>query len=385
MIVYADNAATTRPYDEVINAMVKSMADCYGNPSSEHHIGCRAAEDVSSARSRVAKCIGAKNENIIFTSGATEANTMAITSVVKNNLCKKKKLHIITTPFEHDSVLNTIKAMHDEYNVEVSYLNVGHDGIVDPDDVQKLITSDTVLVSVMAVNNEIGTIQPIKEIGSICKAHGITFHCDATQAIGHIPVDVEDMYIDLLTLSAHKFHGPKGIGALYASRTAGNLFNVIYGGHQERGLRPGTENVPGIVGMGTAIDMSVRHMGENTTHVKNMRDLLLSKLLEIDGAHLNGSLQNRVAGNINITFDNVEGESLLLLMDSSGVCASAGSACSTGELKPSHVLTAIGLDRLRAMNSIRISLGEDITEEQIYHLATTVKSSVEYLRDALKK
>ena len=384
MIVYADNAATTKPYDEVINAMVKSMMDCYGNPSSEHHIGCRAAEEVSSARSHVAKCIGAKNGNIIFTSGATEANTMAITSVVKNNL-RKNRIHIITTPFEHDSVLNTIKAMCDEYNVEVSYLNVGRDGIVDPDEVQNLITCNTVLVSVMAVNNEIGTIQPIKEIGSICKAHGIIFHCDATQAVGHIPVDVEDMCIDLLTLSAHKFHGPKGIGALYASRAVGNLFNVIYGGHQERGLRPGTENVPGIVGMGTAIDMSVRHMGENMTHVKNMRDLLLSKLLEIDGSHLNGSLQNRVAGNINITFDNVEGESLLLLMGSSGVCASAGSACSTGELRPSHVLTAIGLDRLRAMNSIRISLGEDITEEQVCHLANTVKSGVEYLRDVLKK
>lgn len=382
MIVYADNAATTRPYDEVISAMAESMKDCYGNPSSEHHIGCRAAGQVSAARSSVMRCIGARTGRVIFTSGASEANTLAITSVIKNELFGSS--HIITTPFEHDSVLNTVAAMRCESDVAVSYLKVSSDGFVDPAEVERLIHKDTVLVSVMAVNNEIGTIQPIKEIGHICRKHNVLFHVDATQAIGHIPIDVDDMNIDLLTMSAHKFHGPKGIGALYVSKSAIPLRNMIYGGYQEGGVRPGTENVPGIIGMGVAIEMSARHLKENMAHVESMRDLLLSKLYEIPGCHLNGSIENRVAGNLNVTFDNVEGESLLLMMDTSGICASAGSACSAGQLKPSHVLTALGLDRMRAMNSIRLSLGEDIAEEQVEYVAKTIKNCVAYLRSHLK-
>ena len=376
-MIYADNAATTKMSDAAIHTMVSLMNEEWGNPSSLYTHGQNAREVLEKSREEVAAVIGASPDTITFTSGGSEADNQAIRSVAAIGK-KSGKMHIVSTAFEHHAVLHTLEALKKE-GFEVTLLDVHENGIVRPAEAEAAIREDTCLVTVMYANNEIGTIQPIREIGEICRRKGVTFHVDAVQAVGHIPVNVEDDKIDLLSASAHKFHGPKGVGFLYA-RKGIRLTNLIEGGAQERGKRAGTENVPGIAAMAEALKEADRSMEENARHLTAMRNRLIEGLSQIPHSALNGDAQCRLPGNVNFCFEGIEGESLLLLLDDRGICASSGSACTSGSLDPSHVLLAIGRVHDVAHGSLRLSIGEDIHEEEVDDIIRTVKEVVEYLR-----
>lgn len=376
-MIYADNAATTKMSDAAVNTMTKVIRETWGNPSSLYQTGQRAKEVLEAARSEVAAAIGAEAREIVFTSGGSEADNQAIRSAAE--LGKKKgKTHIISTAIEHHAVLHTLKRLEAE-GFTVTLLPVHENGIVEASEVEAAITDETCLVTIMFANNEIGSIQPIREIGALCRAKGVLFHTDAVQAVGHVPVDVVLDNIDFLSASAHKFHGPKGVGFLYA-RKGIKLTNLIEGGAQERGRRAGTENVPGIAAMATALTEAVSHIAENTTRLTAVRDRLIAGLSEIPHAALNGDAKRRLPSNVNFCFEGIEGESLLLLLDDRGIAASSGSACTSGSLDPSHVLLAIGRVHDVAHGSLRLSIGEDITDEEAEYIIKNVKDVVEYLR-----
>ena len=377
MTVYADNAATTQMSDSVLKAMMPLLTDIYGNPSSLHSVGQIAKEHLEAARETVAECIGADPKEIYFTSGGSEADNQAIRSAAYIGARKGKK-HIISSKFEHHAVLHTLDALKKE-GFTVTLLDVYSNGIVKPEDVANAITEETCLVTIMTANNEIGTIQPITEIGKICKEKGVLFHTDAVQAVGHIPVNVKDMNCDMLSVSAHKFHGPKGVGFLYA-RKGILLTNIIYGGAQERNKRAGTENMASIVGMATAIKDATDHLQENAEKVTAMRNRLIDGLKGIERSRINGDLEHHLPGTLNMCFEGIEGESLLLLLDEAGICASSGSACTSGSLDPSHVLLAIGRPHEVAHGSLRLTLCEENTEEQVDHMLREIPRVVEYLR-----
>jgi cysteine desulfurase len=377
IVIYVDNAATTKMSQAAIDTMVTMMNETYGNPSSLYETGQRAKEVLEQAREDVAAVIGAEPRCILFTSGGSEADNQAIRSAAALG-AKKGKKHIISSAFEHHAVLHTLEKLRGE-GYEITLLDVHEDGMVRPEEVEEAIREDTCLVTIMYANNEIGTIQPIRAIGAICREHGVLFHTDAVQAIGHISVDVDRDNIDMLSASAHKFHGPKGVGFLYA-RKGIRLTNLIEGGAQERGKRAGTENVPGIASMATALKEAVASMDENAVMLRERRDQLIRGLKEIPHSAINGDEVNRLPGNVNICFEGIEGESLLLLLDQKGIQASSGSACTSGSLDPSHVLLAIGRVHDVAHGSLRLSLGDDITPEQVEEIITAVKEVVEYLR-----
>ena len=377
MKIYADNAATTRMSRTAIDAMIPYMESVYGNPSSLYSIGQEAKEALDQARDQVAAVINADPKEILFTSGGSEADNQALRSAAAIGARKGKK-HIISSAFEHHAILHTLNRLENE-GFEITLLPVHEDGLIVPAELEAAIREDTCLVTIMTANNEIGTIQPIKEIGAICKKHGVIFHTDAVQAVGHLPIDVKEMQIDMLSASAHKFHGPKGVGFLYARKGIA-LTNLIEGGAQEKGKRAGTENVPGIMSMAAALKEAADHMGENSAHQTALRDRLIRGLLEIPHSALNGDAHKRLPGNANFCFEGIEGESLLLLLDDKGISASSGSACTSGSLDPSHVLLAIGRVHDVAHGSLRLSLGEDITEEEVDYIIKSVKEVVEYLR-----
>lgn len=377
MTVYADNAATTQMSDSVLKAMMPLLTDIYGNPSSLHSVGQIAKEHLEAARETVAECIGADPKEIYFTSGGSEADNQAIRSAAYIGARKGKK-HIISSKFEHHAVLHTLDALKKE-GFTVTLLDVYSNGIVKPEDVANAITEETCLVTIMTANNEIGTIQPIAEIGRICKEKGVLFHTDAVQAVGHIPVNVKDMNCDMLSVSAHKFHGPKGVGFLYA-RKGILLTNIIYGGAQERNKRAGTENMASIVGMATAIKDATDHLQENAEKVTAMRNKLIDGLKGIERSRINGDLEHHLPGTLNMCFEGIEGESLLLLLDAKGICASSGSACTSGSLDPSHVLLSIGVPVEIAHGSLRLSISEYNTMEQMDHIVKSVPEVVSYLR-----
>ena len=377
MEIYADNAATTRMSRTAIEAMIPYMENVYGNPSSLYSIGQEAKEALDRAREQVAAVINADPGEILFTSGGSEADNQALRSAAAIG-ARKGKRHIISSAFEHHAILHTLNRLEKE-GFEVTLLPVHEDGLIVPAELEAAIRQDTGLVTIMTANNEIGTIQPIGEIGEICKRHGVIFHTDAVQAVGHLPIDVKEMQIDMLSASAHKFHGPKGVGFLYARKGIA-LTNLIEGGAQEKGKRAGTENVPGIMSMAAALKEAADHMGENAAHQTALRDRLIRGLLEIPHSALNGDAHRRLPGNANFCFEGIEGESLLLLLDDKGISASSGSACTSGSLDPSHVLLAIGRVHDVAHGSLRLSLGEDITEEEVDYIIKSVKEVVEYLR-----
>ena len=376
-VVYADNAATTKMSPAAIKAMLPYMEIIWGNPSSLYGAGQRAAEALQSARERIAACFGASAGEIYFTSGGSEADNQAIISAAKIGERKGKK-HIISSAFEHHAVLHTLKKL-EKAGFEIELLDVHENGLIHPSQVADAIREDTCLVTIMYANNEIGSIQPIAEIGTICKEKGVLFHTDAVQAAGHLPIHVVEQNIDMLSLSAHKFHGPKGIGVLYA-RKGIPLTNIIEGGAQERGKRGGTENVPAIMAMATALEEACAHMEENTKKVLKLRSRLIEGLSKIPHSVLNGDLEKRLPGNVNFCFEGIEGESLLLLLDDKGICASSGSACTSGSLDPSHVLLAIGRPHEIAHGSLRLSLCEENTEEDVEYILQSVPDIVEYLR-----
>ena len=376
-MIYADNAATTKMNEAAIQAMVSAMKENYGNPSSLYAFGQRAKEILEEARASIAASIGAESREIIFTSGGSEADNQAIRSAAE--LGKKQgKKHIISSAFEHHAVLHTLERLEKE-GYEVSLLDVHHDGLVRPEEVAQAMRDDTCLVSIMYANNEIGTIQPIREIGQICRDKGVLFHTDAVQAIGHLPVNVVRDCVDLLSASAHKFHGPKGTGFLYA-RKGIRLIPLIEGGAQEKGRRAGTENVPGIAGMAAALKDAVEHLEETSAATIKRRDQLIRGLMEIPHAALNGDAVRRLPGNVSFCFEGIEGESLLLLLDDKGISASSGSACTSGSLDPSHVLLAIGRVHDVAHGSLRLSISEDLSAEEAEQIITSVKDVVSYLR-----
>ena len=377
MFVYADNAATTSVSKTALDAMMPYLTTLYGNPSSLYSFAQKAKEALEDARKTVADIIGAEPKEIYFTSGGSEADNQAIVSMAKFGALKGKK-HLISTKFEHHAVLHTLKQL-EKQGFEVTLLDVHEDGVVRLEDVEAAIREDTALVTVMFANNEIGTVQPIKEIGALCRSKGIPFHTDAVQAAGHMPTNVKEMNIDLLSMSGHKFHAPKGVGVLYAKKGM-PLFNIIEGGAQERGKRAGTENIPGIVALAAALKESVDNMEANTAKIIPMRDKLFAELSKIPHSKINGSLEHHVPGTVNMCFEGIEGESLLLLLDSKGICASSGSACTSGSLDPSHVLLAIGLPHEVAHGSLRLSIGEYNTMEEIDHIIEVVPGIVEYLR-----
>jgi len=377
MRIYADNAATTAMSPAAIEAMFQCIHNTDGNPSSLHSAGQRAAETLAEARGRIAARLGCEPSELIFTSGGSEADNQALRGAARLGAAKGKK-HIVSTAFEHHAVLHTLRRLEQE-GFTVTLLDVHEDGIITPEQVRAAIRPDTCLVSVMYANNEIGTIQPIAEIGRVCREAGVLFHTDAVQAVGHLPVDVRAQNIDLLSLSAHKFHGPKGVGALYVRRGL-RLDPLIEGGAQERGRRAGTENLPAIVGMAAALDEACDKMDRTTAHLLPLRDKLIAGLAAIPHGALNGDAQRRLPGNVSFCFEGIEGESLLLLLDDKGICASSGSACTSGSLDPSHVLLAIGRPHDVAHGSLRLSLGEDVTEEEIDYLIGAVTETVAYLR-----
>ena len=377
MNIYADHAATTRMSQTAIDAMLPYMSQCYGNPSSLHTVGQKANEALTQARERIAACLGCDAGEITFTSGGSEADNQAIISAARLGE-KKGKKHIISTAFEHHAVLHTLKKLEKE-GFAVTLLDVHENGMVSAQQVEAAIRPDTCLVTIMYANNEIGSVQPIAEIGAVCRSKGVLFHTDAVQAAGHLPIDVTAQQIDMLSLSAHKFHGPKGCGVLYA-RKGIRLTNLIEGGAQERGKRAGTENIPGIMGMAAALEEACAHMEENAARLIPLRDKLIAGLSAIPHSALNGDPVNRLPSNVNFCFEGIEGESLLLLLDDKGICASSGSACTSGSLDPSHVLLAIGRVHDVAHGSLRLSLGEDITEEEIDYLIRSVTEVVAYLR-----
>ena len=376
--VYADNAATTQMSRTAIEAMLPYMETIYGNPSSLHSVGQQAAEALQSARERVAKCLNASPREIYFTSGGSEADNQAILSAARLGERKGKK-HIISTAFEHHAVLHTLKKLEKE-GFEVELLPVGPTGTVTAQQVKDAIRADTCLVTVMYANNEIGSILPVAEIGRVCREAGVLFHTDAVQAAGHIPIDVKAQSIDMLSLSAHKFHGPKGIGLLYA-RQGVPLTSLIEGGAQERGKRAGTENIPAIMGMAAALEEACAHIDENAEKVSALRDRLIAGLSNIPHSALNGDPVNRLPGNVSFCFEGIEGESLLLLLDAKGICASSGSACTSGSLDPSHVLLAIGRPHEVAHGSLRLSLCEWNTDEDVDRILAAVPEVVAYLRE----
>ena len=378
MTIYTDNAATTRMSDTAVAAMLPCLQGNYGNPSSLHTVGQRANEALQSARETVARCLGCDPKEIIFTSGGSEADNQAILSAARFGARKGKK-HIISTAFEHHAVLHTLKKLEKE-GFEVELLPVGTTGTITPEQVAAAIRPDTALVTIMYANNEIGSILPIPEIGAVCKEKGVLFHTDAVQAAGHLHIDVRAQNIDMLSLSGHKFHGPKGSGVLYA-RKGIPLVNIIEGGAQERGKRAGTENLPAIVGMAAALQEACDHIDENAAKVSALRDKLIAGLSKIPHSVLNGDPVHRLPGNVNFCFEGIEGESLLLLLDAKGICASSGSACTSGSLDPSHVLLAIGRPHEVAHGSLRLSLCEWNTEEEVDIILREVPRIVEYLRN----
>ena len=377
MQIYLDNAATTKVSKTAINAMLPYMDGVYGNPSSLHSVGQKASEALVKARERIAKLLGCEAREITFTSGGSEADNQAILSAARLGEQKGKK-HIVSTAFEHHAVLHMLDKLKKE-GFEITLLDVHENGLVTPKQVADVIREDTCLVTVMYANNEIGTVQPITEIGAVCKEKGVLFHTDAVQAAGHLHIDVKEQNIDMLSLSAHKFHGPKGIGALYA-RKGIRLTNLIEGGAQERGKRAGTENIPAIMGMAAALEDACSHIDENAEKLTALRDKLIVGLSEIPHSILNGDAKKRLPGNVNFCFEGIEGESLLLLLDDKGVYASSGSACTSGSLDPSHVLLAIGRVHDIAHGSLRLTLSDENTEEEIASTIKAVKEVVEYLR-----
>ncbi len=378
MQIYADNAATTKMSRMAIDAMLPYMEEYYGNPSSLHSVGQKAAEALAEARETVAGLLGCQAREIIFTSGGSEADNQAIVSAAVLGE-KKGKKHIISTAFEHHAVLHTLKKL-EKQGFEVTLLPVHENGIVSAQEVADAIREDTCLVTVMFANNEIGSIQPIAEIGRVCREKGVLFHTDAVQAAGHLHINVQEQNIDMLSLSAHKFHGPKGVGLLYAKRGIA-LTNIIEGGAQERGKRAGTENIPGIVSMAAALREACEHMDENAAKVTALRDKLIAGLEKIPHSALNGDRTNRLPGNVNFCFEGIEGEGILLLLDAKGICASSGSACTSGSLDPSHVLLAIGRPHEIAHGSLRLSLCEWNTEEEVDYMLEEIPKVIEYLRN----
>lgn len=375
--IYADNAATTKISQTAMKAMISAMENSYGNPSSIHQIGMAANDALQTAREQIARCLGCMPKEIFFTSGGTESDNQAIMSAAMLG-AKQNKRHIISTAFEHHAVLHTLRRLK-EQGFEIQLLDVGAEGNITAAQVEEAIRPDTCLVTVMFANNEIGSVLPIAEIGEACRAHGVLFHTDAVQAAGHIPVNVKKQNIDMLSLSAHKFHGPRGIGALYVKRGI-ELTSLMEGGGQERGKRPGTENLPAIMGMAAALKEECTLMEQNEAKVTAMRDRLIQGLSQIPYSILNGSREKRLPGNVNFCFEGVSGESLLLLLDSRGLCASSGSACASGALDPSHVLLALGLSPEIAQGSLRISLDISNTEEEIDYMLEVIPQVVEQLR-----
>ena len=375
--VYADNAATTRMSRAAIGAMLPYMETIYGNPSSLHSVGQQAAAALLSARERIAGCLNAAPREIYFTSGGSEADNQALLSAARLGERKGKK-HILSTVFEHHAVLHMLQRLENE-GFEVELLPVGPIGTVTAQQVKNALREDTCLVTIMYANNEIGSILPVGEIGAVCREAGVPFHTDAVQAAGHIPIDVKAQRIDMLSLSAHKFHGPKGIGVLYA-RQGVSLTSLIEGGAQERGKRAGTEDLPAIMGMAAALEDACAHMDENAKAVSALRDRLICGLSQIPHSALNGNPVNRLPGNVSFCFEGVEGESLLLLLDAKGICASSGSACTSGSLDPSHVLLAIGRTRELARGSLRLSLCAQNTDENVDRILEAVSETVQYLR-----
>ena len=377
MQIYADNAATTKMSRTAIDAMLPYMETYFGNPSSLHTIGQQAAEALMNARQTVAACLGCQPREITFTSGGSEADNQALVSAARIGERKGKK-HIISTAFEHHAILHTLKKLEKE-GFEVQLLDVGPTGTVTAQQVADAIREDTCLVTIMYANNEIGSVLPIPEIGAVCKEKGVLFHTDAVQAAGHLHIDVKTQSIDMLSLSAHKFHGPKGVGLLYA-RQGIPLTNIIEGGAQERGKRAGTENIPGIVSMAAALQEACAHIDENAAKVSALRDKLMAGLSQIPHSALNGDPVHRLPGNVNFCFEGIEGESLLLLLDAKGICASSGSACTSGSLDPSHVLLAIGRPHEVAHGSLRLSLCEWNTQEEVDYMLQVIPEVVAYLR-----
>ena len=376
-MIYADNAATTKMSDAAINRMVEVAKENYGNPSSLYVFGQKAKEILEEARADVAGIINADPREIIFTSGGSEADNQAILSAAEIGK-KKGKMHIISSAFEHHAVLHTLDKLK-KNGFEITLVDVHEDGLVRPEEVEAAIREDTCLVTIMYANNEIGTIQPIKEIGAVCRKHGVLFHTDAVQAIAHLHIDVEDQNIDMLSASAHKFHGPKGVGFLYVKKGI-LLTNLIEGGAQERGKRAGTENVPGIAAMATALCDAYKDLDARNASIQKKRDRLIEGLGKIEHSALNGDATCRLPGNVNYCFEGIEGESLLLLLDDKGIAASSGSACTSGSLDPSHVLLAIGRVHDVAHGSLRLSIDESITDEDVEYMITATKDVVEYLR-----
>ena len=377
MVIYADNAATTRMSRAAIEKMTPYLAECYGNPSALYSLGQRAKDALEEARETVARLIGAEPREIVFTSGGSEADNQAIRSAAEAG-AKKGKRHIVSDAIEHHAVLHTLKRLEHE-GFEVTLVPVTPAGLVEPEAIAAAIREDTCLVTVMTANNEIGTIQPIKEIGKICRARGVVFHTDAVQAVGHIPLSVGELGVDLLSASAHKFHGPKGVGFLYAKRGA-PLSSLIEGGAQERGRRAGTENVAGVVAMAAALEEAAAGIDGNAKRLIPLRDRLIAGLAKIPHGALNGDPVRRLPSNVNFCFEGIEGESLLLLLDDRGIAASSGSACTSGSLDPSHVLLAIGRPHGVAHGSLRLSLGEDVTEAEVDYMIAEVADVVSYLR-----
>ena len=377
-MIYADNAATTKMSRTAIEAMLPYMDNIYGNPSSLYSFGQQAKEALEDARARVAVCLGCDIREITFTSGGSEADNQAIFSAARLGE-KKGKKHIISTAFEHHAVLHTLDKLKKK-GFEITLLDVHENGIITPEQVADAIREDTCLVTIMFANNEIGTIQPIAEIGKICREKNVLFHTDAVQAAGHLKINVVEQNIDMLSLSAHKFHGPKGIGVLYSKRGI-LLDNVINGGAQERGKRAGTENIPAIMGLAAALEEACANIDKNAARLSALRDRLIEGLDQIPYGELNGDRNNRLPSNVNFCFEGIEGESLLLLLDDKGICASSGSACTSGSLDPSHVLLAIGRPHEVAHGSLRLSLGEDTTEEDVEYLINAVTEVVTYLRN----
>ena len=375
--IYVDNAATTQLSDVAYEAMKPMMQEIYGNPSSLHHIGQTAKEHLDDARERVAKCINANANEIYFTSGGSEADNQAILTAAYNG-AKRGKKHIISSKFEHHAVLHTMDKLERE-GFEIELLDVYNEGIVKVEDVKNALRDDTALVTIMMANNEVGTIQPIKEIAQLCKEKKVIMHTDAVQAVGHIPVDVKDLGVDMLSVSGHKFHGPKGVGFLYC-RKGILLQNLINGGAQERGKRAGTENMPAIVGMAAALEDACTNMDKNAKYVTNLRDKIIDGVSDIEKCNLNGDRYNRLPGTINLSFEGIEGEGLILLLDQDGICSSSGSACTSGSLDPSHVLLSMGVPVESAHGSLRLSLCEYNTEEEADIIINSIHKVVTYLR-----
>lgn len=375
--VYADNAATTQVLPAVLDAMLPEYKENYGNPSSLYALGVKAASSLDASRETVASCIGAEPSEIYFTSCGTESDNWAIKGALQKLVAKGKR-HIITSKFEHHAVLHTCQAM-EKVGFEVTYLDVHENGIVKPEELEAAIREDTALVTIMYANNEIGTIQPIKEIGEICKKHGVLFHTDAVQAVGSVHIDVNELNVDMLSLSAHKFHGPKGVGALYIRKGVA-IANLLDGGAQEHNRRGGTENVAQIAGLAKALELACSTIDERTARLTKMRDRLIDEILKIDRSRLTGDRTHRLPGNASFCFEGIEGEALLLMLDMKGICGSSGSACTSGSLDPSHVLLSLGLPHAIAHGSLRLSFSEMNTEEDIDYIIKVLPPIVERLR-----